>query len=127
MYSEKIDAATGTASEIVMLYPEKSTLESRFFDSMGNVTGVLTANNRYDALHNEKGLRYLDGAYLQRNEAGLVVRVTQKNGGAGAESGYEYFFDSRGNWTERRETKLTEAAGLLLPSAGDTVKRAIEY
>ena len=40
---------------------------------------------------------------------------------------YEYSFDNRGNWIERREIIMVPNSGLLLQYMGSTVRRFLEY
>jgi hypothetical protein len=40
---------------------------------------------------------------------------------------YVYTLDENGNWIERREIRMIRSLGLLVPSPGTTVKRALEY
>ena len=44
-----------------------------------------------------------------------------------SDSIYEYLFDERGNWTERREAIMTGGTGLMLQGPGTTYTRLIEY
>jgi hypothetical protein len=40
---------------------------------------------------------------------------------------YEYDVDDSGEWTERREFRMTTELGALIPVAGDFFQRRIEY
>jgi hypothetical protein len=40
---------------------------------------------------------------------------------------YAYTLDEKGNWIERRETRLLSRVGLLVPSPGSTIIRILEY
>ncbi|MDR0383501.1 MAG: hypothetical protein LBH50_05890, partial [Spirochaetaceae bacterium] len=65
---------------------------------------------------------------LQRDAEGRVVRMT---GEAEDESPldyrYEYDVDGRGSWVERREFRMTAKLDALIPVAGDSFRRSIEY
>jgi YD repeat-containing protein len=71
------------------------------------------------------------GSYaFQWDERGLLVRLY--GGPAGeAENGvdcrYEYTLDERGNWIERRETRMIPRSGRLIPVPGRTLRRSIGY
>lgn len=66
---------------------------------------------------------------FQWDENGRLIRLTGTNtdGQAVSDSRYEYTLDSRGNWTERREITMRNAAGRLFPAPGLTVRRRIVY
>jgi hypothetical protein len=69
--------------------------------------------------------------YLQYDEKPLPVRLSGDSTEAGADTvidwRYEYDFDARGNWTERREIRMSEFLGVLVAGRGAVVKRVIEY
>ncbi|MCL2130028.1 MAG: hypothetical protein FWH35_06730, partial [Treponema sp.] len=71
---------------------------------------------------------------LQWDERGLLVRIAGGQGRTGdAEEGfdidyrYEYVLDGRGNWIERRETRMVRQMNLLVPAPGTVMKRVLEY
>ena len=69
---------------------------------------------------------------LQWDERGLLVRITGGMGsgieeGDGIDYRYEYILDGRGNWIERRETRMIRQMNLLVPAQGTVVKRVLEY
>ncbi|MDR1373592.1 MAG: hypothetical protein LBJ24_01335 [Treponema sp.] len=71
------------------------------------------------------------GNYIfQWDERGLLVRFHGGPPGE-AENGidcrYEYTLDQRGNWTERRETRMIPRSGRLVPVPGRTLRRCISY
>jgi hypothetical protein len=66
---------------------------------------------------------------LQWDEAGLLRRLRgeDENTGLLIDYRYEYTLDDWGNWIERRETRMLRDYGLLVPSAGTTFTRVLEY
>ena len=71
------------------------------------------------------------GSYsYQWDEQDTLLRLTGEtflNEPVYTEHRYEYTLDERGNWIERRETRMLTNMGLLIPSAGTTVRRNLEY
>jgi hypothetical protein len=66
---------------------------------------------------------------LQWDEANFLVRIRgePENSGSFVDYRYEYELDEKGNWIERRETRMIRAFDLLVPSPGITIKRVLEY
>ncbi|MDR2097342.1 MAG: hypothetical protein LBP37_02355 [Spirochaetaceae bacterium] len=139
-YRSVFAAAAGTessggdedASDSTVQAPVVS--ESRlYFDGAGNTTRIEADGNVFEALYKDAGLSYwkspaLGHAALQWDENGRLVRMA---GFAGddvpIDFRYEYEFDGQGAWTERREFRMTEEMGVLIPSSGLSFKRTIEY
>ena len=61
------------------------------------------------------------------NSSGVNVSDTNAADDAFVDLRYDYTFDAHGNWVARRETRMIRRLGALVPSAGATVKRRIEY
>ena len=61
---------------------------------------------------------------LQWDEGEFLVRIV---GEEAEDYRYEYTLDERGNWIERRETRMISALGLRVPAQGRTFKRVLEY
>ncbi|MDR3356588.1 MAG: hypothetical protein LBO04_05300 [Spirochaetaceae bacterium] len=104
-----------------------------YFDSMGNVTRVDAASGVAEALYDGAGPRYWDAPALGRlalqwDEAGRLVRMAgYAQDGTPLDYRYEYRLDGRGVWTERREFRMTEELGVLIPAPGASFRRTIEY
>ena len=64
---------------------------------------------------------------FQWDHNGLLVRLSGTGTIETADSVFEYIIDERGNWTERREIKMTGNPGLLVPGPGKTYRRLIDY
>jgi hypothetical protein len=110
------------------------------YDSGGNLVEIRGPGGTYSVLYDRRGLpRYwerrpapevFESYTLQWDEGGFLVRVSGA-AGPGAEDlvdlRYEYSLDERGNWTERRETRMFPYFGVLFPGPGLTVKRTIHY
>jgi hypothetical protein len=139
VYYARLDPETGTSREITQLYPAPRALESRAYDSMGNVTAVWKDGRARTALYTAKGVVYWDGMSLQWDEAGLPARLaaasepTEAAADDFSEARYEYRFDRRGNWTERLEIRMKAAPAAaapvqaLIPVRTESVRRFIEY
>ncbi|MDR2803626.1 MAG: hypothetical protein LBB22_04990 [Treponema sp.] len=108
------------------------------FDSMGNMTRIRKDDSIFEALYTGGGPRYwkqsgFGNFALQWDGQGRLVRMTgfSFDGGDADEEAldyrYEYTFDERGAWTERREIRMSPELGVLAPSAGDSFQRIIEY
>jgi hypothetical protein len=64
---------------------------------------------------------------MQTGENGLTL-MRQPTGDASVDSiRYEYRFDERGNWIERREIIMLREGGVLIPKAGSICRRRVEY
>ncbi|MDR2491694.1 MAG: hypothetical protein LBD20_09875 [Spirochaetaceae bacterium] len=127
VFCHKIDGQTGAAYQILSLYPVEASIETRSFDSFGNITSLTSSLGEFTALYNEKGLRYWGHFAIQRDETGVPIRLSAIDGGEQDERRYEYRFDRQGNWTERREIRMRRTGGVLLPEAGPAVSRTINY
>jgi hypothetical protein len=66
---------------------------------------------------------------LQWDEANFLVRIRGETETTGSfvDYRYEYELAEKGNWIERRETRMIRAFDLLVPSPGITIKRVLEY
>lgn len=65
---------------------------------------------------------------FQWDERDILVRFSSNSAeDYMIDSLYEYDFDERGNWTERRELKMTSLFGYLAAGPGTIVTRVIEY
>jgi hypothetical protein len=110
------------------------------YDSGGNLAAIREPGGTYSALYNHRGLpRYwerrpspelFESYTLQWDERGHLVRLSGSSG-PGDENlvdfRYDYSLDERGNWTERRETRMFRRFGVLFPAPGFTIKRTIIY
>jgi YD repeat-containing protein len=124
------------------------------YDSFGNVTETNSVRGRFSAVYSEtQQPRYwetLEGAtrwhYSLQWDAGRLVRLTGVEGPLVVEAGadtdenaladngvaidlrYDYTLDARGNWIERRETRMTRRLEALVPTGESKIaKRIIEY
>ena len=69
------------------------------------------------------------GYSFQWDKQDMLLRLTGESyyrESVHTEHRYEYTFDERGNWTERREIRMISNMGLLIPSPGTTVMRYLE-
>jgi hypothetical protein len=116
-----------------------------FYDSRGLVTGVSGPAGFFSVLYyREDSPRYWEYRPAAEDEKkavgnftfqwdetglGLLRRLSGGDEGAGVflDCRYEYTLDERGNWIERRETRMVEDMGLLFPSPGTTFTRVLEY
>ncbi|MDR0663243.1 MAG: hypothetical protein LBF80_04080 [Spirochaetaceae bacterium] len=104
-----------------------------YFDSMGNVTKIDTDGAVFEALYYGTVPHYwthpaLGHLALQWDEQGRLVRMAGlEEDDAPLDSRYEYEFDGRGAWTERREFRMKPELDVLIPYLGDTFRRSIEY
>ena len=129
-------------------YSQKITYD---YDSWGNISQVNAGGLVISALYNRNAWpRYVERRYTpipgdealssgeesaptrehrsyQWDERDLLVSLKGSLEDQVAEILYEYSFDSRGNWTERREVKMIRRDGYLFPSPGVAVQRDIEY
>jgi YD repeat-containing protein len=130
-----------------------TTYERYDYDSFGNITAIESPHGNFTAvyvqLHRPRYWQTIVGATrwrytLQWDDAGHLTRLTGVAGpvvveaeptvprntsdtNAEVDLRYDYIFDAHGNWVERRETRMIRRLGALVPSAGATVKRRIEY
>ena len=134
--------------------PESGT--ELFYDSRGLVTGLSEPAGTFNVLYfRENSPRYwerrpvagdasdgnaeinaaLDATLFggnfsfQWDEAGFLKRLSREDENADIfiDYRYEYTLDERGNWIERRETRMIRDLGLLVPSPGTTFRRVLEY
>jgi hypothetical protein len=119
-----------------------------FYDSRGLVTGISGTAGVFNVLYFREDLpRYWESRpaakdatedsdsviagnfALQWDETGLLRRLSgeDENSGLLIDYRYEYTLDGRGNWIERRETRMIPQLGILVPSAGTVFRRVIEY
>jgi hypothetical protein len=127
VFQYTLNTNNGALTETNQLYPQFKPVEKRSFDSMGNITQITTPEGLCTALYNGRGLRYWNSAYMQTGENGLTL-MRQPTGDASVDSiRYEYRFDERGNWIERREIIMLREGGVLIPKAGSICRRRVEY
>jgi len=127
--------------------PDNST--EFFYDSRGLVTGTSGPAGFFNVLYfREDSPRYwerrptpieendsgddnliVSGNFtFQWDETGLLRRLSgEDENGLLLDCRYEYTLDERGNWIERRETRMIRDLGLLVPAAGTTFTRVLEY
>ena len=126
-----------------------TTYERYDYDSFGNITAIESPRGNFTAVYVQPHRpRYWETVVngtrwrytLQWDDAGLLTRLTgdsltvsDTNTSASVANDvfvdlrYDYTFDAHGNWVARRETRMIRRLGALVPSAGATVKRRIEY
>ncbi|MDR2417548.1 MAG: hypothetical protein LBD79_00665 [Treponema sp.] len=120
-----------------------TTYEHYDYDSFGNITAIESPRGAFTAVYVQPHRpRYWETVIngtrwrytLQWDDAGRLTRLTGATvSGATATDNafvdlrYDYTFDAHGNWVSRRETRMIRRLGALIPSAGVTVKRRIEY
>jgi hypothetical protein len=117
------------------------------YDSMGNISGIVSAAGEYSALYTGKGKpRYWErlaavpdpGHFsFQWDEEGRVTRFTgvyrsmplpdAPDGVGETDVRYDYTLDARGNWTERRAVSMARRAGFLVSGPVERIYRRIEY
>ncbi|GHU65303.1 hypothetical protein FACS189447_04000 [Spirochaetia bacterium] len=109
------------------------------YDSRSLVTGISGPGGNFSVHYFHGDLpRYWEQApddqsashySLQWDENGFLVRASGAVDGSDEilDSRYEYDFDSRGNWTSRREIKMVRRFGLLSPVQGPEITRMLEY
>jgi hypothetical protein len=100
------------------------------FDSMGNATRIDYGDSVFEAVYAGTELRYWKtqaALALQWDGAGRVVRMTGTDADSALDYRYEYDVDDSGEWTERREFRMTAELDALIPVAGDFFRRQIEY
>ena len=109
------------------------------YDSLGRVSGMEGPDFGFSAAYDHAGRpSYLVAAEsgkgegftrtYQWDERGLLVRMTQTSpNGDSTDSRYEYVLDGKGNWIERRETRMIPRFGVLVPQIGSIITRKIIY
>ncbi|MDR1256567.1 MAG: hypothetical protein LBJ86_02340 [Spirochaetaceae bacterium] len=100
------------------------------FDSMGNATRIDYGDSIFEAVYAGTELRYWKGPAalaLQWDGEGRIVRMTGEGTDGAIDYRYEYDVDGQGAWTERREFRMTAELDALIPAAGDSFRRRIEY
>jgi hypothetical protein len=122
-------------NRIVLSKTESSGVSSEeeiFYDSMGNISGIVNETGEYYALYSGRGAQYwrrmvlsqaIEDYVLQWNSAGNLAELS----GQEAHLRYEYTFDTHGNWIQRREIKMVNEFGVLIPQSITVVDREIEY
>ena len=142
-----IGSKTGIRS--VWDYSSIQGLREYHYDSRGLITGDSGSGGLYGVLYYRDDLpRYWErrpredhfpesgwagNFYLQWDEQNVLLRIRGED--LQPEDGYvdyryEYTLDERGNWIERRETRMISGGtgmGLLFPSAGTVFRRELEY
>ena len=107
------------------------------FDSRGLITDIYDTSGFFRALYFREDLvRFWERRPLasdplgtgnfsfQWDANGLLLRLT---GGSQINFEYEYTFDERGNWIERREIRMIRALGHFVPTPGTVFRRTLEY
>lgn len=103
------------------------------YDSMGNTTQAGYEEGVFEAVYNGRNLYYWQdpaarGVSLQWDGRGLLVRMSGVAGdNAALDYRYEYIVDDQGAWIERREFSMEPMLGVLIPVAGGSFTRKIEY
>lgn len=110
-----------------------------YYDSRGLLTEKSGPYGMYKALYFREDLpRYWERSMLSESQdpnsgnftlqwdaGGMLLRVSGEPDLA--DFRYEYTLDDKGNWIERREIRMINRLGLLIPSRGITIKRVLEY
>jgi hypothetical protein len=132
-----------------------SKSQTFFYDSFGKISGIEISSGTetnidgenepqsYNAIFNGKGLvqweRNGDVYNFQWDEKKHLVamdcKITNTAGSENGENGeiteaeflYEYTFDNRGNWIERRELGMEQIAGISNAGTITVIKRKIQY
>ena len=106
------------------------------YNSYNLVSFLFSPFGIYDILYYREGLpRYWDRQPFDPDDEWRGIYSFQWDGedrlvrihGGNVDHRYEYNFDERGNWIERRETRMTFMNGLLFPQSGNVLRRIIEY
>ena len=113
------------------------------FDSRGLVTEISLTGGLYRVLYFREDLprywerRPIAGDLLETGNFsfqwdvnGILVRITggsYEDGGITVDLRYEYDFDERGNWIERREIRMIRNMGHFVPTQGTIFRRVLEY
>ena len=110
------------------------------YDSRGLITAISGPGGFYRVLYYREDLpRYWElsptGNFsLQWDEQDTLLGIRGESEGGHVDYRYEYTFDEKGNWIERREIRLTPMGqvtpgmeGLLFPVPGTLFRRVIEY
>ena len=146
-----IDVGNYERISVMRDYHESGDTEF-FYDSRGLLTEAAGPLGLYKVLYYREDLpRYWErrpvaetddwygsGEFaFQWDEGGFIPRVTGGSGDLPFDYHYEYTFDERGNWIERREIQMLNQpgvlqpgllqSGLLVPWPGITYKRILEY
>jgi hypothetical protein len=123
-----------------------------FYDSFGGVTELAAGEDRWTAINDMWGPRYLaarrfellaveaggeidalaaaervEHLAIQKDERALPVAARVFDGEREYTLEYRYRFDARGNWTEREELRYEEKSGLLIPVRRSLTRRAVLY
>jgi YD repeat-containing protein len=130
---------------------EYNTAYERYdYDSFGNITAIESPRGNFTAVYVQSHRpRYWETVVngtrwrytLQWDDVGHLTRITGDSlntsdanvsdtnaaNDAFVDLHYDYTFDAHGNWVTRRETRMIRRLGALIPSAGATVTRRIEY
>ncbi|MDR0567661.1 MAG: hypothetical protein LBG87_00445 [Spirochaetaceae bacterium] len=120
----------GPEPQLLAVINQYAEQEKRYYyDSFGNITEIRGPDGTCSALYAGEQMprywtRYNETHVLQWDERKVPVRISAAER---ASVTYEYTVDARGNWTERREIRLSPQSGTLVPSQGLTVTRTITY
>jgi len=133
----------GGSQRIAVIRDSANTVITRYYDSRGFLTETSGPGGTYSVGYlNEYLPRYwerrprdaaantgFDAAAgnftLQWDGNGFLVRISQEDGPA--DYRYEYTLDEKGNWVERRETRMIQRFGFLVPAQGTTIRRVLDY
>jgi hypothetical protein len=113
------------------------------FDSRGLITEASLGSGLYRVLYFREDLprywerRPIAGDLLETGNFsfqwdvnGILVRITEgsyEDEVTTVDLRYEYDFDERGNWIERREIRMIRSMGHLVPTQGTIFRRVLEY
>jgi len=106
------------------------------YNSYNLVSFLFSPDGIYDILYYREGLpRYWDRQPFNFDDEWMGLYSFQWDGednlvrvhGGNTDHRYEYVFDERGNWIERRETRMILMNGLLIPQSGNVLTRILEY
>jgi hypothetical protein len=111
------------------------------YDSRGFVTDISGPSGFFKVLYYREDLpRYWErrpvaeeniilspegNFYLEWDEEDFLLRI--RGDEPFVDYRYEYSLDEKGNWIERRETRMIRSFGLLVPAPGTTFTRVLEY
>ncbi|MDR2659886.1 MAG: hypothetical protein LBC27_07875 [Spirochaetaceae bacterium] len=104
-----------------------------YFDNMGNTTQVDSVEGVFEAVYASGKLYYWkypgsNNLALQWDVRGFLVRMAGFTANDVAlDYRYEYTVDNRGVWVERRQFLMNQELGVLIPVAGSSFKRFVEY
>jgi hypothetical protein len=129
-----VQAANNIKVPTVVITPGSAVrVKILHYDSMGNATQAESEQGVFGAVYNGRNLYYWQDpasrkVSLQWDGRGLLVRMSGVAGdNAALDYRYEYIVDNHGVWIERREFSMEPRLGVLIPVAGGSFIRKIEY